>query len=141
MLKAAMDRAAGDNWVPSEAVKAAISGMRQAPSPPMIYFQVVSEMQSKNVSVQRIAELISQDPSMMAKILQLANSAVFGLQLQVIEPVEAISYIGLQTTKALVLMSHTFSTFHELRLAGFSVDSLWSHSVLAGAFARRIAQL
>ncbi len=141
MLKQALDRAADNHWMPSEALKAAITDMRHAPSPPMIYFQVVSEMQSKNVSVEKIAELISQDPSMMAKILQLANSAVFGLQLQVIDPMEAISYIGLQTTKALVLMSHTFSTFHELRLAGFSVDTLWSHCVLAGAFARRIAEL
>jgi putative nucleotidyltransferase with HDIG domain len=37
-------------------------------------------------------------------------------------------------------MSHTFSTFQELRVAGFSVDALWSHSTLVGAFARRIAQ-
>lgn len=140
MLKNAMSRAHGEQWTPSEAVKTAIIGMRHAPSPPMIYFQVVSEMQSANPSVQKVSELVSQDPAMMAKILQLANSAVFGLQLEVIEPVEAISYIGLQTTKALVLMSHTFSTFHELKLSGFSVDALWAHCVLAGAFARRVAE-
>jgi len=141
MLKNALNRVARESWAPSEALKNVISGMRHAPSPPTIYFQVVSEMQSQNVSVEKIAELIAQDPSMTAKILQLANSAVFSLQLQVVDPLEAISYVGLQTTKALVLMSHTFSTFHELRLAGFSVDSLWTHSVQAGAFARRIAQL
>jgi HD-like signal output (HDOD) protein/CheY-like chemotaxis protein len=140
MLKDALGRAAREAWVPSEALKTIISGMRHAPSPPVIYFQVVTEMQSKSPSVEKIAQLIQQDPSMTAKILQLANSAVFSLHLQVVDPMDAISYIGLQTTKALVLMSHTFSTFHELRMAGFSVEALWSHSVLAGAFARRIAQ-
>ncbi len=141
MLKNALGRVAGECWVPNEALKTVISGLRHAPSPPMIYFQVVSEMQGKNASVEKIAQLVAQDPAMTAKILQLANSAVFSLQLQVTDPMEAITYVGLQTTKALVLMSHTFSTFHQLRLAGFSVDSLWSHSVLTGAYARRIAQM
>ncbi|HWD19711.1 MAG TPA: response regulator [Verrucomicrobiae bacterium] len=140
-LKKALDRAGNERWAPSDALKGLLGGMRQVPSPPTIYFQVVAEMQSKNVSLEKVAELVEQDPALTAKILQLANSAVFSLQMQVTDPLEAMSYVGLQTTKALVLMSHTFSTFHELRLAGFSVDTLWAHSVLAGAFARRIAQI
>ena len=44
-------------------------------------------------------------------MLQLANSAVFGLELQVSQPLEAIAYIGLETTKALVLLAHTVSSF------------------------------
>jgi len=140
MLNDALGRAARATWIPGEALKGIISGMRHAPSPPTIYFQVVAEMQSKNPSVEKIALLVEQDPSMTAKILQLANSAVFSLHLQVSDSRDAISYIGLETTKALVLMAHTFSTFQELRVAGFSVDALWAHSTLVGAFARRIAQ-
>ena len=52
--------------------------------------------------------LISQDPAITAKVLQLSNSVVFGLQLQVTRPAEAIAYLGMETTRALVLLAHIF---------------------------------
>ena len=72
-------------------------------------------------------------------MLQLANSAVFGLELQVSQPLEAIAYIGLETTKALVLLAHTVSTFEKSKLPGFSVEALWRHSVNTGQIAQKIA--
>jgi HD-like signal output (HDOD) protein/CheY-like chemotaxis protein len=127
------------SWLPGENVRELISRMRWVPSPPGIYAQIVTEMQSMDASVEKIGKLIAQDPAITAKILQLANSAAYALQLQVVEPVEAVSYIGLETTKALVLLAHTFSSFDRLSLVGFSVESLWDHSVATGQFAKRIA--
>jgi HD-like signal output (HDOD) protein/CheY-like chemotaxis protein len=129
-----------ETWLPSAAVQNLTARMRWVPSPPSVYFQVLSEMQSPNASVETIGELIAKDPAISAKVLQLANSAVFGLQLQVISPVEAVTYIGLETTRALMLLAHTFSSFEPLQPAGFSVESLWRHSLFTGHFARAIAQ-
>ncbi len=129
------------SWLPGENVRGLISRMRWVPSPPGIYAQIVTEMQSSEASVEKIGTLIAQDPAITAKILQLANSAAYALQLQVVEPVEAVSYIGLETTKALVLLAHTFSSFDRLALVGFSVEALWDHSVATGQFARRITTM
>jgi HD-like signal output (HDOD) protein/CheY-like chemotaxis protein len=129
-----------ESWLPSEAVQGLIAQMRKVPSPPHIYFQVASEVQSPDASVQKVGEIIAQDPAITAKVLQLANSALFGLQLQVVDPVEAIGYIGLETTKALVLLSHTFSAFENLKLSVFSVEALWRHSVSTGQGARRLGE-
>ena len=96
-------------------------------------------MRSPNASVERIGEMISEDPAITAKVLQLANSAIFGLQLQVVQPIEAVAYIGLETTTALLLLAHTFSSFKPLQACGFSVESLWGHSLATGQFARAIA--
>jgi HD-like signal output (HDOD) protein/CheY-like chemotaxis protein len=130
-----------ETWLPSAAVQNLTARMRWVPSPPSVYFQVLSEMKSPNASVETIGELIARDPAITAKVLQLANSAVFGLQLQVISPMEAVAYIGLDTTRALMLLAHTFSSFEPLQPAGFSVDTLWSHSLFTGHFARAIAQM
>lgn len=127
--------------LPTDAVRALIAQMRWVPSPPAVYSKILSEMQSPNVSVEKIGTLIAQDPAITAKVLQLANSAVFGLQLQVTQPVEAVTYVGLETTRALVLLAHTFSSFGQLHRVGFSGESLWQHSILTGQFARRIAEL
>ena len=136
----ALDQAfAHEAWLPSQAVHGLIAQMRQVPSPPRTYFKVVEEIRSPHASLEKISELIAEDPAITAKVLQLANSAVFGLELQVSQPLEAIAYIGLETTKALVLLAHTVSAFEKSKLAGFSVEELWRHSVSAGQIAQKIA--
>jgi HD-like signal output (HDOD) protein len=140
LLAALEQTTSTQEWVPSSAAQNLITRMKRVPSPPSVYFQVVAEIQSPEASVERIGEIISRDPAIAVKVLQLANSAVFGLQLQVIQPAEAVAFIGLQTTKSLVLLAHSFATFDQVRLAGFSVESLWSHSVATGKLARQIAQ-
>jgi putative nucleotidyltransferase with HDIG domain len=132
---------AAEKWLPSEAAQKLISQMREVPSPPDAYFRIVEEANSPSCSLENIAEHIARDPAVTAKVMQLANSAVFGLQLHIVHPLEAISYIGLDTTKALVLLAHTFSAFDKADLAGFSIDELWSHSVRTGHLAQRIAVL
>jgi HD-like signal output (HDOD) protein len=128
-----------ETWLPGAAVQKLMPQMRWVPSPPSIYFKVLQEIRSPNASVETIGELIAQDPAITAKVLQLANSAVFGLQLQVVQPIEAVSYIGLETTTALVLLAHSFSTFEPLKPSVFSVDALWRHSLATGHFARAVA--
>jgi HD-like signal output (HDOD) protein/CheY-like chemotaxis protein len=136
----ALDQAfAHEIWLPSHAVHGLIAQMRQMPSPPTTYFKVVEEIRSPNASLERIGQYIAEDPAITAKVLQLANSAVFGLELQVSQPLEAIAYIGLETTKALVLLAHTVSSFEKTKLAGFSVEGLWRHSVSVGQIAQKIA--
>jgi HD-like signal output (HDOD) protein/CheY-like chemotaxis protein len=130
-----------ETWLPSETVQDLVAQMRRVPSPPGIYFQIIEELQSPNASVERIGEFIRTDPAITAKVMQLANSAVFGLHLQVIHPVEAVAYLGLETTKALVLLAHAFCVFDQVKLKGFSMEALWRHSVLTGRFARRIVQV
>jgi putative nucleotidyltransferase with HDIG domain len=132
---------AQEAWLPSEPLQGLIAQMRQVPSPLKAYTQMVEEMKSPTCSLEKIGQLIAQDPAVTAKILQLANSAVFGLELKVVHPAEAISYIGLETTKAVVLLAHTFSSFDHLRLVRFSIEDLWRHSVEVGRLARRVAEM
>jgi HD-like signal output (HDOD) protein/CheY-like chemotaxis protein len=130
-----------DAWLPNRAVHNIIARMRWLPSPPSDYAEVLAQMRSSDVSVEQIGELISRDPAISAKVLQMANSATFGLQLQVVQPAEAVAYIGLEATRALVLLAHTFSSFDQLHLVGFSGETLWRHSLHTGQLARRIARL
>lgn len=142
MLVSALNQGVtGGSWIPSANVQALVGKLRWVPSPPSIYFRIALEMESDAASVETIGEIIAQDPPITAKVLQLANSAVFGLQLQVNQPSEAVAYLGLEATRTLVLMAHTFSEFEGLPKVGFSVDELWFHSVLVGQFARQIVLL
>jgi HD-like signal output (HDOD) protein/ActR/RegA family two-component response regulator len=132
---------AQEAWLPSEPVQGLIAQMKQVPSPLKAYTQIVQEMKSPDCSLEKIGRLIEQDPAVTAKVLQLANSAVFGLELNVANAAEAIGYIGLENTKAVVLLAHTFSSFDNLKLVQFSIEELWRHSILVGRLARRVAEL
>jgi HD-like signal output (HDOD) protein/CheY-like chemotaxis protein len=126
-------------WRPSKSVQDLIGKMRWVPSPPNIYFRIAMEMDSPSASVETVGRIIAEDPPTTAKVLQMANSAVFGLHMQVNEPADAVAYIGMEAARTLVLLAHTFSEFDRLPRSGFSIDELWYHSVLVGQIARRIA--
>ena len=87
-----------------------------------------------------MGEIIARDPVITAKLLQLSNSVAFGLQRQITSAVDAVLYLGLETTKSLVLLAHTYSYFDHFRLGTFGLQQLWRHSVSVGEAAQRIAQ-
>jgi len=126
-------------WLPSGAVQILLSGLHKLPSAPKLYFQVVADLQSPEASVESVGALIAQDMAMTAKLLQLANSALFGLQRQVSHPAEAVLYLGMETTKSVLLLAHSFSYFDRIRVEDFSIDALWNHSLQTGKFAQKIA--
>jgi HD-like signal output (HDOD) protein len=74
---------------------------------------------------------------MCAKILQLVNSAFFGLQQPIANPGEAVAYLGLDTIKGLVLSLQIFSLFERVKIKGFSYEELWVHCWLTGVWAKR----
>jgi HD-like signal output (HDOD) protein len=128
-------------WLGKPALRAAMDRMRVVPSPPDLYFAVVRALNSPERNLEEVSSKAAQDPAMTAKLLQVANSAALGLRHEVASVSEAIHFLGLQTTRSLILLAHTFSYCDRAMGGGFKIERLWQHSMRAGAFARRIAQL
>lgn len=123
----------------NEDLKRFVAGISRLPSLPSLYHQIVDEMQSPKVSVKRIADLIAQDVTMTAKILQLVNSAFFNLPQKIVNPHQAAVLLGIDILKGLILHVHIFSSFQlDPRIKDFSVQSLAKHSILVGKLAREI---
>lgn len=121
-------------------LKALISRLVSLPSLPSLYAQIIEELQSPDVSPHSIARIISHDPAMIAKILQLVNSAYFGLRRRISNLSQAVTLLGLDTIKALVLTVQVFSQFDPDTALGYSVEKLWQHSSMVGGLARYIAK-
>ena len=90
--------------------------------------------------MEQIGEIISHDIGMTSKILQLVNSAFFGLPQPISSPGDAVMYLGLSTVRALVLSLQVFSQFKNPQLAGFSLEALANHCWTTAVLARRIAR-
>ena len=67
------------NLLEDESIKRIVSQTETLPSLPAIYTKVINELQAAEPSVQKIGDIISTDLAMTAKILQVVNSAFFGL--------------------------------------------------------------
>ena len=116
-----------------------ITGIKTLPSMPALYNQILRELQADEPDPKIVAKIIGQDTAMTAKILQLVNSAFFGLADRVSSPQRAVSILGLNTVKALVLSIHIFSEYQNNPNLPFSVDELWKHSISVGGLARKIS--
>ena len=77
---------------------------------------------------------------MTTKILQLVNSAFFGLPQPATNVKEAVMYLGLTTIRALVLSVQVFSQFDQRAVKDFSIEELARHCWMTGLAARRIAE-
>ncbi len=117
-----------------------VSRLETLPSLPALYAEVIEAVSSPDGSLARVGEIISKDLGMSAKILQLVNSSFFGLPTHVSSPARAAAMLGLETVKALVLGVKIFSQFSMPDLEGYSIASLWNHSVATSCLAKNIAE-
>ena len=141
-LKATIARASNlESSLRSERLKSLVCQMNHLPSIPTLYVQVIEKASRADTSLEEIAGIIGQDISMTAQILKLANSAFFGLRRQLSSVQEAVTYLGLDTIKSLVLSIHAFSQFEEAETGAIQIESLWRHSMQVASSAKRISKL
>jgi len=118
---------------------ARIAKIRTLPSPPDIYNQIVHELQSDTASIDTIAGLISKDVSLSAKLLQIVNSAFFGLPKHVESVKQAVSYLGLNTVQGLVMTAGINDQLKDTGIPRASLESIFNHSMAVGGHAKKIA--
>jgi HD-like signal output (HDOD) protein len=122
------------------ALRALVKEITNLPSLPTIYRELMQEMQSPQSSLKKAARIVGKDLAMVTKILQLVNSAFFGLRTHVSNPEQAVALLGFDSVKSLVLSMQVFSQFDPATLPAFSLDELWRHALVASTCARRIAK-
>ncbi len=122
----------------NENIKRIVTGVSSLPSMPDLYYKLVNEVNSEESSLKKIADIIKSDIVMTAKILQLVNSAFFGLPQNITSPQQAVNLLGTNTIKSLIISVGIFSAFSKIRSPGFSLENLWEHSMRVGALSKEI---
>jgi HD-like signal output (HDOD) protein len=82
--------------------------------------------------------IISRDPGITAKVLQVANSVACGLPGRINDVGEAIQQLGMTTVRSLALSAQVYGNFAPGRLKSFSAEVLWAHLMECGELARVI---
>jgi len=125
----------------SDRLKRLTTRIKHLPTLPSSQNEFTEELRQASPSLERIGEIISRDVGLTAKILQLVNSAFFGLGQPINNPMEAVIFLGLNTIHSLALAEGIFSRYDPKTCRAFSLEVLTRHSWLTGVLARCVAQL
>lgn len=122
-----------------EALVALIEDLGPLPTLPQIYDEITTMVRKPDTSLRDIGAVVGQDVSMTAKVLQLVNSAYFGLRRKISSAEEATVFMGIETIKAMVLSLSVFSQAQVKGLPKGYMDDLWEHCFVSANFARVMA--
>jgi|GEM_PF-213685 len=121
-----------------------ISRCSSLPSPPVLASRIIDMAQDPSISVNDVAKIIGLDPAISAKLIRIANSALYSRPRKVENLRQAINLFGINGALSMAL---TFSVVGELKGGrAASEDSLdyahfWQRSVAAATTCQVIGQM
>lgn len=122
-----------------EFISRAVGSMSDLPSLPKVYEELTKALRNPNISLHKIAEIVEQDVAISAKLLQLANSALFGTVRDLNTVHMAVSYMGLDVIQHMVLSLEVFRSFEGIgQIEGFSLEATQEHVQLTAKIAVRL---
>jgi HD-like signal output (HDOD) protein/CheY-like chemotaxis protein len=117
------------------------AGASELPSAPRLYSALTALLADPHASVADAAEVAAQDVGISAKVLQLANSSVFGTRRPITSVRDAIALVGLTTLRVLALSAGALIALGRGRsthVPGFSVDALQRRSLQVATVAQLV---
>ena len=115
-----------------------VTALRSLPSLPHVYFSLLKELGDERRSVDAIAQLVARDAGLSSKLLQVANSPLFGRGSLVSSPFDAVLCVGTEMIKAVMLSQEQFRHYGNIKCAEIDVPRLWDHCWEVAHLARRI---
>ena len=113
-----------------------INNNLEIPTIPVVASKALKAMQDPNISGAAIAQLISQDQGLTARILKVANSALYSLTREVRNLQQAAMVLGFTTLKNLVISVSCRLIYKRF---GLVERNLWQHSVGTAVAAQLLA--
>ena len=126
--------------VSNHKVRRIIGGIGALPGPPETFLKIEKVLESPVASMQDVAEVVEQDVAVTAKLLQIVNSAEFGIRHKVVSITEAVQLVGIESVRGLVLGLQAFAGYKEHPGKKAPPAQLWDHSLRTGLIARRICR-
>ena len=109
----------------------------EIPTIPDVASQALRLMSDPDVSGAQLARTISQDQGLTAKVLKVANSALYALPREVKNLQQAAMVLGFKTLKSIVISASCRSIYKRF---GMLERALWTHSVASAMASHTLAQ-
>jgi HD-like signal output (HDOD) protein/CheY-like chemotaxis protein len=120
-------------------IRKIVGTVGELPSLSRTYTSLTEAVNEPSTSISQVADIIGRDVAMSAKVLQLVNSAFFGLAQKVTNVQNAAAYLGMETIKNLALASEAFRVFvPDSRITQTVYESMQVHAQRTAAIAAKL---
>jgi HD-like signal output (HDOD) protein len=109
------------------------------PSLPEIYFKLEEAIQNPLVSFEEVGEIVSRDLGLSTRLLCIANSSLFSFPSKINTISRAITLVGMQQLRDLVLATEMINLFRNFKSDTVNMKSFLLHSIACGTVARVMA--
>lgn len=117
-----------------------VKGVVKLISLPEIYIRVSQILEDQNHNAKQLGDIISHDPALTARILRIVNSAYYSLAAKIELVSRAVSVIGEDDLRNLVLATSAVDTFKRIPNQLVDIDLFWRHSVHTGIVSRLLSK-
>ncbi len=117
--------------------------LQQLPTLPAVALKVLEVTQDEGSSAKEVVELISADPVLTARILQLVHRADSGVRGEVNTVERAVVLLGFDAVRSGVLAVSVFQSFSGDKQAGsphFKREEFWTHCIAVACCAELLAE-
>jgi HD-like signal output (HDOD) protein len=107
------------------------------PSIPRVVALLLFELERPEPDLQKITQLISTDPALTTRLLEISNSSYFELTGQVNSVSESLALLGLGHVRSMAAAAASGSSFKAV--PGINLQQFWSYSLNVGKVSRSLA--
>jgi diguanylate cyclase (GGDEF)-like protein len=111
------------------------------PSPPAVAQQIIELASDPEIDVVKVANAMSQDPSLTAKILRIANSPLYSKRRKSENLRQALVVLGLNAATSLALSFSLVGTYRTIKSSRVDYTRYWRRAILSASAARAFGEL
>ena len=106
---------------------------------PDIYVKIMDVLESPRCSARHVAEVVSKDSGLAARLLRLVNSPFYGFSTKVDTVSRAITLLGIDKLTTLAQGIAVVRAFDSIATDLLDMEKFWKHSIACGVYARLLA--
>ncbi len=107
---------------------------------PEVYLKVSALINDPDTPLAAIGKVIEQDPGLSARLLKIVNSPFYGFTSKIDTITRALTVIGTNQLRDLVLATSATRSFKGLANDLVTMENFWAHSLLCGISAKHIGK-
>lgn len=111
------------------------------PTLPHVLLKVLDICNSESASLQAIADILSKDAALCAKVIGASSTAQFNRPHVITTLEQKLALLGLDMVKTIVISSSFYQVFNNFNLSpGFDLKTFWGQSLTTAFIAKQVAQ-
>ena len=124
-----------------EEVLAKLKKCKDLPSPPGVAAQIIELSQNVGSDIDTLAEVVSMDPVLSAKIIRMANSSLYMRAIETESVQQAVSMFGWTGTLNIALSFSLVGGKREEKTDGLDYDLYWKRSLATAVACRKLGEV